>query len=53
MALLGGVALFGVGVALLEEVCHCRVGFEVLYTQAMPSVDYSLILLPEKQGIEL
>ena len=23
----------GVGVALLEEVCHCGAGFEVSYTQ--------------------
>jgi hypothetical protein len=28
----------GVGVVLLEEVCHWRVGFEVLDAQAMPSV---------------
>jgi len=26
VALLGGVALFGVGVAMLEEVCHCGGG---------------------------
>jgi hypothetical protein len=30
--------LVGVGVALLEEVCHYEAGFEVSYAQAIPSV---------------
>lgn len=34
MTLLG---LVGVGVTLLEEVCHCRASFEVSYAQATPS----------------
>ena len=38
MALLGGVAL-------LEEVCHCGVGFEVFsYAQTPPSVEESVLL---------
>jgi hypothetical protein len=32
--------LVGVGVALLEEVCHCRGGFEVSYAQVPPSVEF-------------
>jgi hypothetical protein len=32
--------LVGVGVALLEELCHCCVGFGVSYVQTMPSVEY-------------
>jgi len=36
--------LVGVGVALLEEVCHCEVSFEVSYAQALPSVEHSLLL---------
>ena len=35
-----GVALLG-GVALLEEVCHCGVGFEVSFAQASLSVTVS------------
>ena len=33
--------LVGVSLAFLEEVCHCGVGFEVSYAQAMPSVGHS------------
>ena len=33
----------GVGMALLEEVCHCRVGFEVSYAQ---DITQCLRLLP-------
>ena len=35
-----GGALLG-GVALLEEVCHCGLGFEVFYAQAVPNVAHS------------
>ena len=45
MALLGGVAL-------LEELCHCGVGFEVFYAQTMLNVAHSL-LLPSDQDVEL
>ena len=45
MALLGGVAL-------LEELCHCGVGFEVLYAQTLLNVAHSL-LLPSDQDVEL
>ena len=44
--------MVGVGMALLEEVCHCRVGFEVSYTQVTPS-DTVHFLLPVDQDIEL
>jgi hypothetical protein len=45
-------AFVGVGVAFLKEVYHCRseltsqwgVGLEAIYVQAMPSVEYSLLL---------
>jgi hypothetical protein len=43
----------GVGVALLEEVCHCGMGFEVSYAQAILSVVYSLLLLPSDQDVDL
>ena len=45
--------IVGVGVVLLEEVCHCRVGFEVSYAQTMPSVAHSLLFLPTSQDVEL
>ena len=35
--------LVGVGVALLKEVCHSGVSFEVIYAQATPSVGHSLL----------
>ena len=38
-------ALVGVGVALLEEVCHCEVGFEVSYAQTMLSMAHSQFCL--------
>jgi hypothetical protein len=47
-----GVTLLG-GVALLEEVCHRGVGFEVSNTQAIPSMTHSLLLLPVEQDVEL
>jgi hypothetical protein len=34
--------LIGVGIALLQEVCHLGVGFEVLDVQSGPSVSLSL-----------
>jgi hypothetical protein len=40
-------------VALLEEVCHFEVGFEVSYAQAMPSVVHSPLLLSMDQDLEL
>ena len=46
-----GVALIGGGMALLEEVCHLGVGFEVSNAQAessvslfLPPMDLSVIL---------
>jgi hypothetical protein len=45
-----GVA--GVGVALLEELCHFGAGFAVSYAQATPSVAQSL-LLPVDHDVEL
>jgi hypothetical protein len=45
------VALLG-GVALLEEVRHWG-GFEVSYSQAVPSVAHSLLLLPVDWDVEL
>jgi hypothetical protein len=44
----------GVGVVLLEEVCHYggRGDFEVFYAQAMPSAAHSLLLLPLDQNVE-
>jgi hypothetical protein len=36
-----GFGLVAVCVALLEEMCHCGVGFEVLDAQASPSVSVS------------
>lgn len=45
--------LFGVGVALLEEVSLWGRGFEVSYAQALPSVGSSPLLLPANQGIQL
>ena len=45
--------LVGVGVTLLQEVCHCGGGlWGLTYTQAMPSVVHSL-LLPAVQDVEL
>jgi hypothetical protein len=44
-------SLVGVGVAFLEEMCHCRWGFKVLDAQARPSV--SPFLLPTDQDVEL
>ena len=38
---------------LLEEVCHCGLGFEVLSIQAMPSVACSFFLLTADQDVEL
>ena len=38
---------------LLEEVCHCGMGFEVLHAQARPSVTHSLLLLPADPDVEL
>ena len=40
----------GVGVALLEEVCH-KAGFEVSYAQAMPRVICSLLLPADQDTI--
>ena len=45
MTLLGGVALLGVGVALLKEVCHWGVSFEVLEVQAKPSGSLCCLLI--------
>lgn len=39
--------------ALLEEVRHCGVGFEVSYVQVRPDVGYSSLLLPTDQDVEL
>jgi hypothetical protein len=39
-------------VALLEEMCHCEAGFEVLYAQASPSVTVPS-LVPVDQDVEL
>jgi hypothetical protein len=63
VALLGGVALLqwvwpccsgcglvAVGVALLEEVCHCGVGFETLLLARWVLV---LSCLPLEQDVEL
>ena len=44
--------LVGVGVALLEEVCHCGGGFEISCAQGTPRVTHSL-LLPLDQAVEL
>ena len=44
LALLRGVALFRVGVALLKEVCYCVVGFEVSCALAMSGMTHSLLL---------
>ena len=39
---------------LLEKACHCRErGCEVLYAQAMSSVECILLLLPADQDVEL
>ena len=46
-------ALVGVGVALLEEVCHCEVGFEVSYAQTMPRVAHNCLRLPLDQDVKL
>ena len=45
--------LIGVGMALLEKICPCGVGFELLYAQAKPSVARSLPLLPESQELQM
>jgi hypothetical protein len=46
--------LVGVGVALLEEVCHyVGMGFEIFYVQATPRVARSLLLLPVDHAVEL
>jgi hypothetical protein len=47
-----GVSPLG-GVILLEEVCHCGVGFEVSYAQAMSSITHSLLPMPVDQDVEL
>jgi hypothetical protein len=37
--------LVGIGVVLVEGVCHCDgMGFDVSYAQVWPSVDASLLL---------
>ena len=36
--------LVGIGVALLEKVCHWGAGFEISYAQGMPNVEHSLYL---------
>ena len=41
------------GMALLEEVRHCRVDLDVLIAQGMPNMVHSLFLLPADQGVEL
>ena len=45
--------LVGVSVALLEEVCHHGVVFEISFDQAMSSVTHNLLLLPADQDVEL
>ena len=40
-------------VVLLEEVCQCGVGFEVIYTQAMQSVAHNHLLLLADQDVAL
>jgi hypothetical protein len=42
-----------VGVALLEEVCHWRVGSEVPEVQVWPRVAHCLFLLPDDLDAEL
>ena len=44
---LRGYGFVGVGMALLEEVCLCRVALEVSCAQAMPSVDTVYLVLTE------
>jgi hypothetical protein len=44
--------LIRVGVALLEEVYHYGVGFEVSYSQTIPSVAHNPLLLPADLDIE-
>jgi hypothetical protein len=44
--------LVGIGVPLLEEGCHCVIGFEVSDVQAMPSVAHSLLLLTVDRDVE-
>ena len=44
--------LVGVGVALLEEVCHCEGGFEVSYMLKLCPV-HGLLLLLADQDVEL
>ena len=41
------------GMTLLEEVCYCKAGCEVSYTQVMPSAAHSLLLLPTDQVVEI
>ena len=48
-----GVELLG-SMALLEEVCHCGVGFEVSYTRAPPSTEqFPPGYLQKNQDVEL
>ena len=37
---------------MVEKVCHCEMGFDVAYGQAMPSVVQNLFLLPVDQDVE-
>ena len=45
--------LVGVGVVLLEEVCHCGVGFEVSYAQDTPSVSVHFLLPMDRDTLTL
>ena len=40
-------------VALLEEMCHVWMGFEVSFAQTIPSMAHSLSLVPADQDVEL